>query len=119
MSLLFFLSAQSTLPELPAALPWIPADKVEHFGAYGVLSLLLVWAVAAGQWSSISWRTVVIATVVSSAYGYSDEYHQIFVPNRSYDLMDWAADTAGAALAAALAWGWSILFRGRRGIHGL
>ncbi len=119
MGVLFFVSAQSTLPELPAALPGIPADKVEHLVAYGVLSLLMVWAIAAGQWRSVSWPTVVIAIVVSSAYGYSDEYHQLFVPNRSYDLMDWAADTAGAALAAAVAWAWSILFRGRSRIHGV
>ncbi|MCX6543572.1 MAG: VanZ family protein [Acidobacteria bacterium] len=119
MGVLFFLSAQSTLPELPAALPGIPADKVEHFVAYGVLSLLVVWAVVAGQWRSITCRTAVIAIVISSAYGYSDEYHQLFVPNRSYDLMDWAADISGASAAAALTWAWSILLPGRHGIHGL
>jgi len=110
MGLLFFASAQSTLPELPGA----PSDKLEHFAAYGVLGLLVVWAVVAGQWRSITLRTVVVAVAISSAYGYADEYHQLFVPNRSYDLMDWAADTTGAAVAAALAWAWSILFRGRR-----
>lgn len=107
MGFLFFLSAQSSLPELPGN----PSDKLEHFGAYGVLGLLVVWAVAAGQWRSVTIRTVIIAVAISSAYGYSDEFHQRFVPNRMYDLMDWAADTAGAALAAALAWAWSILFR--------
>lgn len=115
MGVLFFLSAQSTLPQLPGA----PSDKLEHFTAYGVLSLLVVWAAAAGQWRSIRFRTVVVAIAISSAYGYSDEYHQLFVPNRSYDLMDWAADASGAALAAALAWAWSILLRGRSRIHGV
>ena len=115
MGVLFFLSAQSTLPQLPGA----PSDKLEHFTAYGVLSLLVVWAAAAGQWRSIRFRTVVVAIAISSAYGYSDEYHQFFVPNRSYDLMDWAADTSGAAGAAALAWAWSILLRGRSRIHGV
>ncbi|MCX6539903.1 MAG: VanZ family protein [Acidobacteria bacterium] len=115
LGVLFFLSAQSTLPVLPGA----PSDKLEHFTAYGVLSLLVVWAVAAGQWRSVTCRTVIIAIVISSAYGYSDEYHQLFVPNRSYDLMDWAADTTGAALAAGLAWAWSILLRGSSRIHGV
>jgi VanZ family protein len=119
MGVLFFLSAQSTLPELPAALPGIPADKLAHFVAYSVLSLLVVWATTAGQWRLVTGRTVVIAVVISSAYGYSDEYHQLFVPNRSYDLTDWAADISGASVAAALTWAWSILLRGRHGIHGL
>jgi VanZ family protein len=119
MGLLFFLSAQSALPELPTALPGIPADKVAHFTAYGVLSLLVIWATAAGEWRAITGRTVVVAILVSAAYGYSDEWHQRFVPNRSYDLLDWAADISGASLAAGLAWAWSILFHGRSRIHGV
>jgi VanZ family protein len=115
MGVLFFLSAQSALPQLPGA----PSDKLEHLAAYGVLSSLVVWAVAAGQWRSVTFRTAVIAIVISAAYGYSDEYHQRFVPNRSYDLMDWAADVSGATAAAALAWAWSILLRGRSRIHGV
>jgi VanZ family protein len=114
MGLLFFLSAQSALPELPSSIPGIPNDKLAHFVAYAWLSLLVVWAVTEGKWRSVTLKAVVIAVVISSAYGYSDEYHQRFVPNRSYDLFDWATDTAGAALAAVVAWAWSILFLGRR-----
>jgi len=117
MGVLFLVSAQSTLPELPAGLAGIPADKVEHFFAYGVLSLLVVWAAAVGQWRSVGLGTVVLAVAISSAYGYSDECHQLFVPNRSYDLWDWAADTTGASVAAGLAWAWSILLRGRNHLH--
>jgi VanZ family protein len=115
MGVLFFLSAQSTLPELPGH----PSDKLEHLAAYAVLGFLVVWALSSGRWRSVTLRTVVIAVVISSAYGYSDECHQLFVPNRSYDLWDWAADTTGAALAAVLVWAWSILFRGRGRIHGV
>lgn len=113
MTAIFFASSQSALPTLPGN----PSDKLEHFGAYAVLGALLIWAQAAGRWQRVTPQTVLIAILVSSAYGYSDECHQLFVPNRSFDLWDWAADTAGAALAAAVAWAWSILLRGRGRIH--
>ena len=111
MGALFTASAQSDLPQLPGN----PSDKSEHAAAYGVLSLLVVWALARGRWRSVTLRTIVIATLICAAYGYSDEYHQLFVPNRSYDLKDLAADAAGAALVAGAVWAWGILIRGRSG----
>jgi VanZ family protein len=119
MGVIFLLSAQSKLPELPGQFPGIPNDKLAHLLAYAMMSLLVVWAVTVGQWRSVTWRAVMVAIVISSAYGYSDEWHQRFVPNRSYDLWDWAADTTGAVLAALLAWAWSILLLGRRRTDGV
>src|SRR5512140_1699115 len=81
MGVLFVVSAQSTLPQLPGH----PSDKLEHFIAYAVLGWLVVWATSGGRTSAVTLRTVVIAVAISSAYGYSDECHQLFVPNRSYD----------------------------------
>lgn len=113
MALLFTLSAQSDLPSPPVdAVLGVPIDKIEHTGAYAVLAALVTWAVAGG-WRLVTWRSAVTAIVVASAFGYSDEFHQRFVPHRTYDLYDWAADTAGASLGAAGTWAWSILFRGR------
>jgi VanZ family protein len=40
---LFFLSAQSSLPSIAPTVPNI--DKVEHFGVYGLLGILVVDAV--------------------------------------------------------------------------
>jgi VanZ family protein len=38
------------------------------------------------------------AALISALYGASDEIHQYFVPERSSEFLDWAADAIGAAL---------------------
>ena len=38
-----------------------------------------------------------------SCFGALDEWHQQFIPQRSMDLLDWAADTAGATIGVLLA----------------
>lgn len=89
--LIFVLSAQSSVPS-----PRIPYfDKVEHTAAYAVLAALLLRAldgVAAPGW----------AVLLTSLYGITDEIHQAFVPGRTPDVGDWAADTLGALLALAV-----------------
>ena len=45
-----------------------------------------------------------VALVLSSLYGVSDEFHQIFTPGRSCDPMDWLVDTCAAAIGAAIVW---------------
>ena len=42
---------------------------------------------------------VLLGIGLASVYGASDEWRQRFVPNRSCDVWDWTADTAGAAIA--------------------
>jgi len=42
------------------------------------------------------------ATLLATAYGVTDEYHQSFVPGRTADPMDVVKDLAGAAAACAL-----------------
>ena len=44
----------------------------------------------------------VIATVITSIYAVSDEVHQIFVPGRACQLMDWVIDTCGAVLGCVI-----------------
>jgi VanZ family protein len=44
-----------------------------------------------------------MVTVIAAAlYGASDEFHQYFVPHRSCDAADWAADLLGGSAAAVL-----------------
>lgn len=65
------------------------ADKVLHFGAYALMGFLLAHA-AASSGLSPRW-----AVVLGWLYGASDELHQGFVPGRSMDPADWAADALG------------------------
>lgn len=85
-------------PTVPASIE-IFNDKVLHFVLYAGLGLLVSRALTnAGASNKISrW---VMAAVVASAYGLSDEWHQSFVPGRSVELADWLADTAGGAAGA-------------------
>lgn len=41
-----------------------------------------------------------VAAALSSVYGVTDEFHQIFTPGRSCDPMDWLVDTIAATLGA-------------------
>ena len=110
---IYFLSSKPTLPELPGT----PSDKFLHFGAYGVMGALVVWAAVRGDWRRVTFRTVAFAAVCCTLYGWSDELHQGYVPLRQYDLRDLAADGIGAAVASGALWAWGIISRGRTQSH--
>ena len=59
-------------------------------------------------------RACLGAVIGASLYGVSDEFHQLFVPGRMCDPMDWLVDTAGAALGSGLAY-LQLRRRGREG----
>jgi VanZ family protein len=42
--------------------------------------------------------------VICFTYGAFDEIHQIFIPNRSAELLDWIADILGATSGGLLAY---------------
>lgn len=71
-------------------------DKVAHLGLFFVQAGLLRFAGLRAPW----------AVAIAVSLGAVDELHQAFVPDRSPDLVDLAADAVGAALGAA-AVGWS------------
>jgi VanZ family protein len=81
-------------------LPPVGGDKVLHFGAYLVLSLLLVtaWQLAGGI---LTRRHLTIAWIAVLAYAAFDEITQIPV-GRDCDIKDWLADAAGAAVGILL-----------------
>jgi VanZ family protein len=105
---IFFLSAQSTLPNIAPGVPNF--DKVEHLGAYGLLGLLVMEALLRSGIRSLP-KAALLTILITSAYGASDEFHQRFVPNRTCDVWDWTADTTGGVLAAAVYVGYESLRR--------
>jgi VanZ family protein len=72
-----------------------------HLGVYAVLGVL-VWLALGGR--SAGLRGIVLAVVIASLYGITDEFHQSFVPQRTPDVRDWLTDTLGAAVAVAVAY---------------
>lgn len=99
MGLIWMLSSQSQ----PIALPDVPfRDKLAHGLEYGILAVLNLWALRR-SFPQPAVRSVVVAVLLTSAWGYLDELHQAFVPGRYADVYDWLADTAGAIVLASLA----------------
>jgi VanZ family protein len=77
-------------------------DWLSHGTVYLILCLLVCRAVAGGFPEPLSPSAAVLAVLLSSAYGVSDEWHQSFVPGRNPSAADVAKDFAGSALGALL-----------------
>ena len=89
------------LASAAAALFGHPVDvsPIGHFAEFFLFGSVLVNAL---RWHMPLKRAMLAAILLASAYGITDEIHQIFVPMRSCDPADWAVDTV-AALIGALA----------------
>ena len=72
-------------------------DKVVHFCLYGPLSITLFCGLRFGSGRNFRFA-VILAFLLASVYGISDEYHQSFVPSRTCDVFDWVADTIGGSV---------------------
>jgi len=86
------------------ALPTVRvSDKLIHAVEFGLLAVLLCRAlrVSVTTWSHS--RIIFVSALIAIFYGATDEFHQLFVPQRSAELVDLAADSLGATLAV---WGW-------------
>ena len=104
MAMLFGLSSLSTLPTPPGGFSFYDI----HIAAYAGLGALTARATAKGV-RNLSWRAVLLAIVIATLYGVSDEYHQRFVPGRSFDVLDMVADMIGSVIGASAVGAWSII----------
>lgn len=95
MAVTFYLSHQSGI-----AIPMGAPDYLAHGVGYSGLGALLMRALAGGRLSAMSWRWVLVATLIGGLYGVSDEFHQSFVPGRHSSISDVVADTVGSLVGA-------------------
>lgn len=107
MAMLFGFSSLSTLPSPPGDFSFYDV----HIAAYAGLGALAARAFAAGRLRHVTWRAVCGAIALSSFYGVTDEYHQLFVPGRSFDRLDMLADAIGSVVGASGVGAWSIIRR--------
>jgi len=97
-----FILSSLTPSQLNDVAPIKIWDKLEHFSAFFAgsvnLTLALIWST---NWS---WRRIAVtATVVLAIFGATDEFHQLYTPNRSgADPYDWTADALGALSASII-----------------
>jgi VanZ family protein len=110
--LIFILSSISNVPTLPGHM----SDKTAHTLLYAGLGFLVARALAKGLGRPVPGWIVLVVAAFSGLYGLSDETHQLFVPHRSFELMDMVADVAGGTLGAGVLWAWSIIAGSRHGI---
>jgi VanZ family protein len=87
----------SEIPDLPAP----NFDKLVHGFLYLVLGACCVRGL--GQTALNPTALVAAATALATAFGVTDELHQIFTPRRSSDWHDVVADAVGALAGAVLA----------------
>lgn len=80
----------------------VDISPVGHFCEYFIFGIALCNAL---RFSTSLKRAFISATILASAYGISDELHQLFVPTRSCDPLDWIVDTCAAFLGALLVYG--------------
>ncbi|MGE5354038.1 MAG: VanZ family protein [Acidobacteriota bacterium] len=75
------------------------SDKIEHFTAYGVLSVLLCFTYLFQRKFRLLYSRPFLMTILTiTVYGALDELHQLLVPGRSCDILDLTADVIGASL---------------------
>lgn len=99
--LLIFI--QSSFPASKHVPDFNFSDKLLHVGAYAVLGFLLYRAFNAMDNGTTTARLMVLSIFFTALYGASDELHQYFVPWRSAEFLDFAADAFGGTLGVMTA----------------
>lgn len=94
-------------PPTPPGVPDVDLHALAYFG----LMLLMVRAVARGTWARVTVGALATAWILTVIYGASDEWHQMYVPNRHSEFRDLQADAIGAFVAAVAVKAWGIIRR--------
>lgn len=98
--LIFYLSSVPS----HASTHLVIQDKIAHLGAYFIFSFLLARIVFYNQ-REIPTRYLFWVTVfIVAFFGFTDEFHQSFVPGRTVDFFDWVADVLGGLFGALTFW---------------
>ena len=101
---IFVSSSMSSFGPLEG-MPLLEYDKLIHGILYGVLALALLFGLEKGFPRCPPPRSLIYAALGSGLYGLTDEFHQMFVPNRHACWEDVAANFVGATVAVLLARG--------------
>lgn len=75
----------------------VDVSPIGHFIEYFIFGLLLFNAL---RYHLSMKGALILALTIASAYGITDEIHQLFVPERSSDPLDWIVDTIASGLGA-------------------
>jgi VanZ family protein len=99
--LLIFIQSSYPATQSLSSIPHM--DKLAHAGAYALLGFLMFRVFQTTRIRKSAVLLVTLSALVSSLYGVSDEIHQYFVPSRTADIVDVAADSMGSLVGAIAA----------------
>ena len=102
MAVVFRVSSISDLGRAARVPDWI-----SHPLEYGAGAILVCRALEGGRRRPLTLSTTLTATLLATAYGVTDEYHQSFVPGRTADPLDVVKDFAGSAAACLVYRAWT------------
>lgn len=93
------------LPEIDTWFQKLFIDKWIHIAAFGLLAYLFMIPLKKSTLDTHEkWQYFLRIALAASVWGLAIEFIQkYYIPNRSFDLLDWAADSLGALLALVLA----------------
>jgi VanZ family protein len=74
-------------------------DKIKHFGGYlGLTVLLYITLLFQDKYKTFKSHAFAATFIIVAVYGMLDELHQLLVPGRSADVLDWIADITGVTI---------------------
>ncbi len=92
------LFVATTLPSVDLPKTGV-SDKIEHFTAYMILAVLFNFALMfQNKYPKLKKKAWLYTLIVILTYAGLDEIHQLFIPGRDCDILDWLADTSGVLL---------------------
>ena len=93
-------------------------DKIEHFGGFFILSVLLslsfLYQNKYPLFKKYFWLSGFLLVCL---YAGLDEIHQLFIPGRDCDILDWTADAIGALIGVILVLFLLKLFKFKAGLQ--
>lgn len=96
---LWALSSDTDPPKFE--FPWqiLGLDKAIHAVLYAVLGAIVSVGMRRSGKPISPWAQCFVPVLFAAMYGITDEIHQLYVPNRTFDVGDLLANFAGATLA--------------------
>lgn len=82
--------------------PFYGSDKIAHMAVYGGLAALVSVGLRRSRPNITPRAQFWIPVLFAAAYGVTDEIHQYFVPERSFEFADMLANALGALAAQAV-----------------
>lgn len=90
-------------PEIDGWSAWmekIHFDKWIHAGMFGTMMILFAFPFRSADLHEEKKKSIyLLIAVLTSIWGLATECIQLYIPFRSFDLLDWAADSFGTIIA--------------------